>query len=175
MNNSPIVRDDTVIAVAHAFAKAALFDPRFSKPDEGKAIAWSEAIQPHNLNTTDMLQAVVNHYSDNPDRPLMVADIITRTKAIRKDRADRETKEARNQRANNLDRRHGLPDTQLGNLPIGGADGPPIHDAYHINDAHQRPCPTCKAEPHNPCINTTNQHPRKLPCLARLKTPNPVA
>lgn len=182
MTYDAIASDTTVIAVAHILAKAALYDPRFSKPDEGKAIAWAEALQPHNFDTHDMLAAVVNYYSENLDRPLMVADVIGRTKAIRRDRAQREDAQSRDARAQAHDHRHGLRvvpgDPQLGGLPIAGADGPPIPGAYKVNDAVERTCPTCNAEPLEPCTNPRTGSARKIPCLKRmkpLKTGNTVA
>lgn len=180
MTHTQTITDDTVIAVAHVLGKAALFDPRFSKPDEGKALAWAQALQPHNFDTADILDAVVKFYSDNADRTLMVADVIARAKAIRRDRAQREDADARDQRANDLDRRHGLRsvDRQLGNLPIAGADGPPVPGAYLVNNAYERTCDTCHAEPLEPCTNTATGNARKIPCLVRLrplKTGNTVA
>ena len=167
-----IATDDTVIAVAHVLAKAALYDPRFSKPDEGKAIAWAEALEPHRFDVHDMLQAVVGFYSENLDRTLMVADVIGRTKAIRRERAEREDAESRDARAALQDRRHGLKvvsgDTQLGGLPIAGADGPPIPGAYRVNDAAEHPCPTCNAEQLEPCTNPITGKERKIPCLKRM-------
>lgn len=169
-----IASDTTVIAVAHVLAKAALYDPRFSKPDEGKAIAWAEALQPHNFDVHDMLNAVVGFYSENLDRPLMVADVIGRAKAIRRERAEREDANAREARAAAQDRRHGLKavsgDPQLGNLPIGGADGPPVPGAYMVNNAWERPCPTCNAETLEPCTNPHTGSARKIPCTSRAKT-----
>ncbi len=174
MTHTQTITDDTVIAVAHVLGKAALFDPRFSKPDEGKALAWAQALQPHNFTTEDILDAVVKFYSDNADRTLMVADVIARAKAIRRDRAQREDAEARDNRAQALDRRHGLRvvpgDPQLGGLPIAGADGPPIPGAYKVNDAVERTCPTCNAEPLEPCTNPRTGSARKIPCTSRAKT-----
>lgn len=180
MSHDAIPTDDTIIAVAHVLGKAALFDPRLSKPDDGKALAWAQAIQPHHFDTADMLAAVVKHYRENAERTLMVADVIAQAKAIRRDRAQREDAEQRDARANALDRRHGLRsvDRQLGNLPIGGADGPPVPGAYLVNNAFDRTCDTCHAEPLEPCTNTTTGNARKIPCLARLKpmrTGNTVA
>ena len=169
-----IATDDTVIAVAHLLAKAALYDPRFSKPDEGKAIAWAEALEPHRFDVHDMLQAVVGFYSENLDRPLMVADVIARSKAIRKDRSQRESSESRDSRSAAQDRHHGLRsvpgDTQLGGLPIAGADGTPIPGAYRVNNAAEHPCPTCNAEELEPCTNPITHSARKIPCLKRLTT-----
>lgn len=66
--------------------------------------------------------------------------------------------------------RAAAPDPQLGGLPIGDADGQPIWHAYeHAYNAHRYPCPTCKAEPNESCINPINNRTRKIPCVARVK------
>lgn len=139
---------------------------------EADVTAWHLAI--NELPKDLALEAVVIHHKVSTDR-IKPANVLGIAKSIRRDRAERESADAREARAAAQDRRHGLKvvsgDTQLGGLPIGGADGPPVPGAYMVNDAWERQCPTCNADEHEPCTNPTTGNSRKIPCLTRLKKP----
>lgn len=170
---STAISDADVISAAKVLGKASLFDPRFAKNDEGKILAWAEALTPHRLRESDLIDAVVKFYSETRKEPLMAGDVIGIAKTIRRDRAEREAAADREARSEAQDRRHGLsivqPDNQLGGLPIGGADGPPVPGAYLVNDAVDRHCDTCNAQPDHPCTNPINGQPRRIPCASRAK------
>lgn len=71
---------DTAAAV---LAKASLFDPSFSNPDLGIAVAWAEALG--GVNQGDALAAVTDHYQQQTRR-IMPADVLAGVRAIRKER-----------------------------------------------------------------------------------------
>lgn len=155
--------------------RAALFDNRFGQADIGRAAVWAEALEPYKLSVSDQLNAVTAHYRAEPDRMIMPADVIRLGRAIRAERNQRESDEARKRREMMNDLRHGLTegDPQLGQLTVGGADGNPVPGAYEVNGAVDRGCPQCGAAPMHPCTNRINGLPRKLPCLARLTGKRP--
>lgn len=158
-----LTRDD-VIDVLTAIAA---FDRRTI--GEGDITAWGAALRP-DLDRQLALDAVRIHNATSGDwiKPVHVNTLAVQ---IRKDRADRENRESREAREDRNDVRHGItpPDTQLGGLPIGGADGDPLWDAYDINAAIDRDCPTCDQPRGCACVNPVNDSARKIPCLARLK------
>lgn len=136
---------------------------------ESDVIAWHLAIG--ELPKDLALEAVVIHHKTSTER-IKPANVLGVAKSIRRDRAEREDAESREARAARHDQRHGLKlvsgDTQLGGLPIGGADGPPIPGAYRVNDAAEHPCPTCNAAELEPCTNPITGSDRKIPCLKRM-------
>ena len=75
---------------------------------------------------------------------------------------------------NGPDQQSGMtgPDSQLGGLPIGGADGKPVQAAYEVNDAIDATCPQCSAPVGEACYNPITGKSRRIPCLPRL---NPSA
>lgn len=149
--------------------RSALFDNRFGEPDIGRASAWAEALAPYNLEISDALNAVTAHYRAEPERMIMPADVIRLGREIRIDRSQREPAEDRELRQLQHDLKHGLAQTdpQIG-LPIRGVDGPPVPGAYEVNNAVDRGCPTCGAEPMTPCTNRITGSPRKMPCIRRM-------
>lgn len=132
--------------------------------------AWHAVVAP--LDCRDAVEAVVLHHKMSPNR-IKPFDVVDGCRRLANDRAERENSDQRQAREALRDRKLGLTqgDTQLGGLPIAGADGDPIPTAYEVNAAINRTCPTCHAHPDTPCTNPGNGSPRKLPCLARLKTP----
>ncbi|QHB37289.1 hypothetical protein SEA_GUDMIT_61 [Gordonia phage Gudmit] len=59
-------------------------------------------------------------------------------------------------------------DPQFGGLPITGADGEPIWEAYEQYDAASFVCRTCGAEADHACVNTITNRTRKIPCVSRM-------
>lgn len=130
--------------------------------------AWGSTLR-RDLDRDLAIEAVRIHYATSAER-IMPAHVNAVAVQIRKDRADREDADARRRREDDRDRKlHLVADPQMGNLPIGGIDGEPVPGAYEVNEAVDRPCPTCKAEPMNPCVNVVSGLERKMPCLGRLK------
>ncbi|QRE81857.1 hypothetical protein F1734_17475 [Rhodococcus ruber] len=127
--------------------------------------AWWTTLRP-DLDLQLALDAVRVHYATSTDRALP-GHINQLAVQIRKDRAEREDHEQREARQLANDQRHGIEVAQAG-LAIN-AEGPPVPGAYQINDAVNRDCPKCKAEPYEPCTNPINGQPRRIPCPARLK------
>lgn len=154
--------ESTVRATAAALSRAALLDDRITDGDPARIAAWAEVIERHGLEQSDLLQGVARHYDRPGTTTIKVGDLVGEARECRRDRAEREKAQPAAIAA---------PDTQLGNLPIAGADGPPVPDAYEVNGAVDRPCATCKAGPMEPCINKITGSPRKIPCLARLRAP----
>ncbi|KDE14234.1 hypothetical protein [Rhodococcus aetherivorans] len=138
---------------------------------EGDIAAWGAALRP-DLDRQLAIEAVRIHNATSEDwiKPVHVNKLAV---DIRKDRADREDREAREARQLDNDTRHGLVIDQDGTALNAGlsinADGPPVPGAYQVNDAVERDCPTCKAEPYEPCTNRINGNSRRMPCTARLK------
>ncbi|MDV6276399.1 hypothetical protein R3Q06_23145 [Rhodococcus erythropolis] len=158
--------------------RSALFDNRFGEGDIGRASVWAEALAPYKLELPDALNAVTMHYRNEPSRMIMPADVIRIAREIRVDRAQREPAEDRELRQLQHDVKNGLVrgDAQLGGLPIGGADGKPVPDAYAVNKAIEHVCPLCGADEYQACTNKISGVERKMPCLPRLKIeaePNP--
>ncbi|MFH5209247.1 hypothetical protein ACHIPZ_13735 [Antrihabitans sp. NCIMB 15449] len=152
--------ESTIRATAMAIGRAALFDDKITAGDRGRLAAWAEALEPIGLDQADMLSAVTAYYQANANgRTIQVSDLIRCGRELRRDRAERD--KARTAA-------FAPPDTQLGALPIGGADGKPIWAAYDVNEAIERPCPLCGAEANQSCVNPVNNNARRIPCLMRL-------
>lgn len=159
---------ETVRAVGNAIGRAALFDDRITEGDSARIAAWAEAVERHNLDPTDLLDAVTSYYSTPRDRAILVGDLIQHARNARQDRA---------QRDNTATAAAGAitpPDPQLAGLPIDGANGRAIPAAYDINSAIDRDCPTCKAPADHWCVNLLDRtRTRKIPCLKRMKPVSP--
>ena len=155
-----LTRDD-VIDVLTAIAA---FDRR--TVGDGDITAWGAALR-SDLDLQLALDAVQIHNATSEDwiKPVHVNKLAVQ---IRKDRAEREDREARERRQDRNDQRHGLEAAPGSPLALN-ADGPPVPGAYQVNDAVERDCPTCHAEPYEPCTNPVNGRPRRLPCLPRLR------
>lgn len=78
----------TVTEAAAVLAKAAAYDPVFSKPNPAMVAAWAEAFTEYGLCVEDLLAAVTKHYSESSER-VMPVHIIRHARALRRDRADR--------------------------------------------------------------------------------------
>ena len=156
-----------------ALGRASLFDNKIGDTDKARTAVWAEALAPYRFELPDLLNAVTAYYRAEPQRTIMPADVIRLGREARTDRGmrdaapDREARELRN------GQRLGLvaPDVQLGGLPIGGADGSPVWEAYEINGAIDRECPTCGEPANGACVNRVNDKARKIPCLSRMKLP----
>ncbi|WP_027503327.1 hypothetical protein [Rhodococcus sp. UNC363MFTsu5.1] len=165
--------DETLIATGMVFARAAVFDDYFGHEDDGRTAAWAEAIQKYNLDRADLLNAVTTFYAGTPGGRLSIGELIRLARQSRQDTAMRREHDERAKRGITT----GLtpitatttPDTQLGGLPIAGADGDPVWAAYDINNAINHDCPTCKEPAGGACVNTRNDQARKIPCLARMR------
>lgn len=130
--------------------------------------AWGLAIG--ELDASDVKEAVVIHHKTSAER-IKPAHITALVRQIRNDRIERQTRDERQAREDSRDRRLGLtpPDSQLGGLPIAGADGEPLWAAYDINGAIDRDCETCGEPAGGACVNAATNAARKIPCLSRLK------
>ncbi|MFD6677515.1 hypothetical protein ACFWDA_24540 [Rhodococcus zopfii] len=154
-----LTRDDVI----DLLTAAASVDLR--KLGEADITGWSAILRP-DLDRDLAFEALRVHYATSPER-VMPAHINTRAVEIRRDRADREERVAREARQVRNDARHGLHHAD-GGLALN-ADGPPVPGAYQVNDAFDRRCPKCDAEPLEPCTNLANGQPRRIPCPPRLR------
>lgn len=91
---------------AAVLAKCASKDPFFPKPSAALAMGWGEEFERWNLTADDLVAGVTKAYSDhgNGFRPLP-KDIVDAARAIRRDRADRESDEDRSLREARNDRK----------------------------------------------------------------------
>lgn len=91
---------------ALVYGKCAAYDPYLAEPSEETCLAWAEQFQLYKLHLDDLLAGVTIVYRDNGSgyRPLP-KDITDAARAIRRDRAERETTEERQAREDRLDRR----------------------------------------------------------------------
>ncbi|MEV0247927.1 hypothetical protein AB0H76_15145 [Nocardia sp. NPDC050712] len=134
---------------------------------EADIIAWHAVIG--DLDKTLALEAVVVHHKTNTDR-IKPAHLIGIAKQIRRDRAERENADAEARAAfeDHRDQRLGIGGNKaLGGLPIPTI-GQPVWPAYEVNDAINRPCPHCRAQANDACVDPSNSRPTRMPCLARL-------
>lgn len=93
-------------AAALALAKCAAYDPWFPKASQAIVDSWAEQIERYQLSIDDVLAGVTKMYSDNGFgfRPLP-KDLTDASRAIRRDRAERESDDERRQREDRLDAR----------------------------------------------------------------------
>lgn len=136
------------------------------KLGEADVTGWSAMLR-SDLDRDLAFEALRVHYATSPER-VMPAHINARAIEIRKDRADREERLERELRADRNDARHGLDQVSSSGLALN-ADGPPVPGAYQVNDAVERECPHCHAEPYEPCTNPVNGSARRIPCPPRLR------
>lgn len=150
--------ETTVRQTAAAIGRAALFDDKITDGDAARLAAWAEALEPYKLAGADLLAAVTAYYQGNHNgRTIQVADLIRHGREIRRERAEREKAPDPTS----------PPNPALDGLPIP-TEGKPVWAAYEVNDAIERPCPRCNAQPNEACINPINDHAQKIPCIARL-------
>ena len=157
---------DTIRTAGAALARAAIFDDRITDSDQARILAWAEAIEPHRISQPDVLAAVTAYYQRRGVDAIRPGDLIAAAREIRRQRAEREKGSPAALPAGPT------PDPQLGGLPIGGANGKPVWEAYEQHDAITRICPACDAKPDESCINPSTGGTRRMPCVARLGDPN---
>ena len=87
---------------AQVLAKAACYDPMFSKPSPALANGWADAFTRYGIEVQDAMDAVAEHYVQSPDR-VMPAHIIRLARKLRQERSDREGPEARAAREARID------------------------------------------------------------------------
>lgn len=89
---------------ALALAKCAAYDPWFPQPNPAAVAAWAEQIARYQLDLADVLAGVAKMYADNGSgfRPLP-KDLTDAARAIRRDRAERETTAERQAREDHRD------------------------------------------------------------------------
>ncbi|ULE32178.1 hypothetical protein [Mycobacterium sp. IDR2000157661] len=156
---------------AKALAKCAANDPWFPQPNRATVAAWAEQIAVYRLNEADVLAGVTMAYRDNGTdrtgerfRPLP-RDIVQAAIAIRRDRIDRETTAERQAREDRADARleAGRPAAATAKDQAGAIPAP-------YRGAIDQPCPTCGAEPGQPCVvddDRRGPRRRRVPCVRR--------
>lgn len=89
---------------ALALAKCAAYDPWFPKASQAIVDSWAEQISRYQLELPDVLDGVAKMYADNGSgfRPLP-KDLVDAARAIRRDRAERESDAARRAREDQRD------------------------------------------------------------------------
>jgi hypothetical protein len=153
-----------ITVATQVLAKASLLDARIQATRE-TIVAWAEVLDPHAIDTRDAFAALAQHYSAANPFPVMPGDVVTRVKAIRKDRIERESAIERDARAAANDRRLGIGSADRAALDRSGSA---ISAAYSVRGAISRPCPHCGAGEGGMCVNRDNGRTRALPCVARL-------
>lgn len=137
---------------------AAAYDNR--RPDQTSIHAWAESARRGHWTFEQALDAIHEHYATSTDR-IMPAHITRHVQTARRAAIEAE------HTANILDNGPTINlDPQLG-LPIAGADGEPVWDAYDGID--EIVCPTCNAQPAEACVNLATNMTRKIPCIARTR------
>lgn len=89
---------ETIRNTAKALELAQLLDDRVAHVDQARIAAWAVQIEPYRLSVDDLLAGVRAYYADPRDRAIGVGDLIGAARSIRKDRAERETREELNAR-----------------------------------------------------------------------------
>lgn len=89
---------------ALVYAKCAAYDPYLAEPSAETCLAWAEQFQLYKLELDDLLAGVTIIYRDHGSgyRPLP-KDITDAARAIRRDRAERETTAERHAREDRRD------------------------------------------------------------------------
>lgn len=89
---------------ALALAKCAAYDPWFPKASQAIVDSWAEQVEKYEICRDDALAGVTKMYSDNGSgfRPLP-KDLVDAARAIRRDRAERESDTARRAREDQHD------------------------------------------------------------------------
>jgi len=89
---------------ALALAKCAAYDPWFPKASQAIVDSWAEQLQRYQFELPDVLEGVTKMYSENGSgfRPLP-KDLTDAARAVRRDRAERESTVERQAREDRLD------------------------------------------------------------------------
>lgn len=106
------ITDTHRVIAARALQKASLTDPMQRKADPMVIEAWAEHLAGNHLNhLDDALQAVYDHYDTPGARVMYPGDLVARMRALRADRALRETDAQRQARITAYDARIALTPT----------------------------------------------------------------
>ncbi|NMM84288.1 hypothetical protein B2J88_07930 [Rhodococcus sp. SRB_17] len=100
--------ESTVLAVAGALGRAALFDDRITAGDQARIAAWSEALEPYGIDQATMLNAVTAFYREPRDRSITVGDLTRTARDLRQSDAVSESLAALEDRNLRNDIRNGL-------------------------------------------------------------------
>ncbi|MGW4124745.1 hypothetical protein [Nocardia sp. NPDC004711] len=154
-------------AAAAAWSRARVYDDKLGDADEARLAAWAESVQRWELDTPDLIEAVMRYYeAETEGRTIGIGDLLHHARESRRQRAERE--KAVEVRAEVVEAK-ALHSGGYSGLPIN-ATGSPIWAAYDVNGAIDRECPRCHAEPNDACV-TVHETAQKIPCLERLTVP----
>lgn len=177
INASP----ETVKAVAEALQLAALLEDRTANPDKARIAAWAEQIEPHRLSKDDLLAGVRAFHNSGRERAMGVGDLIDAARMIRRDRAERETREELNARYDEPGPRvAAVLDAIAASLPPM-LDDPKYARPSQRTDGKPNPlairCPWCHAPEHRPCripnvygeasVTLREPHPSRVEAVTR--------
>ncbi|MGW6658907.1 hypothetical protein [Rhodococcus sp. NPDC055024] len=98
----------TIVAVAAALGRAALFDDKITADDKARIAAWSEALDPFGIDQATMLNAVTAYYRDPRDRSITVGELTRIARDIRQVEATSESLAALEERNLRNDIKNGL-------------------------------------------------------------------
>ncbi|GAB4582604.1 hypothetical protein [Nocardia sp. IFM 10818] len=149
-----------VRAAAAAWSRARIYDDKLGDADKARLAAWAESIERWDLDTPDLVEAVMRYYeAEIEGRTIGIGDLLHHAREFRRQRAERE-KAAEVRQSATLPAGAGY-----NGLPIN-ARGRAVPAAYEINGAITRGCPDCGAAVGDSCFpNGFEQH---IPCLARM-------
>lgn len=141
----------TIRGIAAALARARLFDDKIGNADEGRILAWAQAVEPHRISQQDLEDGVTSYYDSNRDgRTIQVADLVAHARAIRRERGEREPDEAREARQEALAAKVAEMSEEL----AGRRGIPAPEPKYKRPTANvlQVPCPWCHASVGQQCV-----------------------
>lgn len=145
---------DTVRAIVQVFKLAGILDDRAPQPDKARIAAWAEQAQRHNLVESDLIGAVHDFYDQPHDQPVGIGYLIAAGRSRKRDRLDRESKDALEARQGATDERLGLSIAALAEkLSVPKLDG---SEPYRrpIANVLVVPCPHCRAPVGKRCTNS---------------------
>lgn len=96
MNSPPSA--ESIAATTEVLELASLLDHRVPTPDKARVLAWARQIDRNHCDRDDLLDAVQAFYDRPSAQPVSVGDVIDGSRRIKRDRLDRESDDARDQR-----------------------------------------------------------------------------
>lgn len=170
---------ETIRNTAKALELAQLLDDRVAHVDQARIAAWAVQIEPHRLALDDLLAGVRAFYDEPRGWAIGVGDLIGAARAIRRDRAERETREELEARYQPNPRIAGAIEAVVKSLPEIPA--PKYVRPSQRTDGKPNPlsirCPWCHAPERRPCripnvygeasVTLREPHPSRVEAVTR--------
>lgn len=119
--------------IAEVLKLAAILDDRAPKADKARIVAWAEQVHRHKLTRDDLLDGLQRFYDGPSERAIAIGDLVSHSKASKRDRIEREDAEIRDIRREEHDSKADADETRA--VMAAFVSGPVAQKTKRLHDA----------------------------------------